>query len=108
MTRLRLTQNDPLEVTRQLYRQAVSLKSPRDLQPLLAFFTRFRRHSVFNTALIHVQRPAATLLASAVQWARLEREVTNGAPPVIVLAPFGPVQFLFDEIDTTGRALTDG
>lgn len=107
MTRLPFSQTDPLEVTRQLYRQAVALRSPRDLDALLAFVTRFRRFSVFNTTLIHAQRPSATLLASAVQWARLEREINDSALPVIVLAPFGPVQFLFDETDTSGRALTE-
>ena len=107
MTRLPFTQIDPLEVTRQLYRQAVLLHSPHGLDSLLAFFGRFRRYSVFNTALIHAQRPAATLLASAVQWLRLERTVNDGASPVIVLAPFGPVQFLFDVTDTSGRALTE-
>ena len=107
MTRLPFTQTDPLEVTRQLYRQAVLLHSPHELESLLAFFGRFRRYSVFNTALIHAQRPAATLLASTVQWLRLERTVNDGPSPVIVLAPFGPVQFLFDETDTSGRALTE-
>ncbi len=107
MTRPPFTQTDPLEVTRQLYRQAVTLHSPQDLDSLLAFFGRFRRYSVFNTALIHAQRPAATLLASAVQWLRLERTVNDGSLPVIVLAPFGPVQFLFDESDTDGRTLTE-
>jgi len=107
MTRLHLPHTDPLEVTRQLYRQAISLHSPQELAALAAFVARFRRYSVFNTALIHAQRPAATLLASAVQWSRLERTVHAGALPIIVLAPFGPVQFLFDEADTSGRALTE-
>ncbi len=106
MTRPHLPQTDPLEVTRQLYRQAVVLHSPADIPPLVDFVARFRRFSVFNTALIHVQRPGAVLLASAIQWARLGRGVRAGALPVIVLAPFGPVQFLFDEADTTGRPLT--
>ncbi len=107
MTRLPFTQTDPQEVTRQLYRQSVSLRCPGDLPSLVDFFARFRRFSFFNTALIHAQRPAVTLLASGVQWGRLEHEVKDGALPVIVLAPFGPVQFLFDETDTRGRELTD-
>ena len=107
MTRPHLPLTDPLEVTRQLYRQAISVRSAPELAALVAFVARFRRYSVFNTALIHAQRPGATLLASAVQWARLERTVNEGSLPVIVLAPFGPVQFLFDETDTNGRALTD-
>ncbi len=107
MTRLHLPHTDPLEVTRQLYRQAISLRSAQELAALVAFAARFRRYSVFNTALIHAQRPTATLLASAVQWSRLERTVHPGALPIIVLAPFGPVQFLFDETDTGGRELTE-
>lgn len=107
MTRLKLPQNDQQEATRQLYRQAVVLRSPAELAALVTFVTRFRRFSVFNTALIHVQRPAAHVLGSTTQWARLGHEVREGAPPVIVLAPFGPVQFLFEEADTTGRPLTD-
>jgi len=107
MTRPHLPLTDPLEVTRQLYRQAISARSAPELAVLIAFVARFRRYSVFNTALIHAQRPAAALLATAVQWARLERTVNDGSLPVIVLAPFGPVQFLFDEADTHGRALTE-
>lgn len=107
MTRLTLPQSDPLEVTRQIYRQAFALRAPQELDALLAFVARFRRFSVFNSALIHAQRPDAELLASAAQWARHERAVTDGARPVVVLAPFGPVQFLFDERDTHGRPLGD-
>lgn len=107
MTRPQLPQTDPLEVTRQLYRQAVVLHSPAELPALVAFIARFRRFSVFNTALIRVQRPDAVLLASATQWSRLGRDVNDGATPVIVLAPFGPVQFLYGETDTGGRPLTE-
>jgi hypothetical protein len=105
MTRPTFPQTDPLEVTRQIYRQAFALRAPVELDALIAFVTRFRRFSMFNSALIHAQRPDAQLLASAVQWARHERTVVDGARPIVVLAPFGPVQFLFDERDTHGRPL---
>jgi hypothetical protein len=107
MTRLHLPQTDPLEVTRQIYRQAVAIRRPEDLPGFVAFSARFRRFSVFNSALIHAQRPRATLLATASQWSRLDRAVNDGAIPVVVLAPFGPVQLLYDEPDTRGRDLAD-
>jgi hypothetical protein len=107
MTRLHLPPTDPLEVTRQIYRQAFEITCPDDLTAFVAFAARFRRFSIFNSALIHAQRPGAVLLASASQWARLDREVSENARPVVVLAPFCPVQFLFDEPDTRGRPLTD-
>lgn len=67
---------------------------------LLNLATRFRRHSIFNIWLIHLQRPGAAAIASRDEWERIGRSIAPDASPVIILWPFAPVVLLYELEDT--------
>ena len=74
----------------------------------LNFLARFRRYSLFNAMLIRVQRPGALAVASRQRWRGYGRTVAPDAVPIVILQPFGPVQFIYDVGDTQGPPLPAG
>jgi hypothetical protein len=55
---------------------------------------------LFNAMLIRVQRPGALAVASRRRWQDYGRTVAPDAVPIVILQPFGPVQFVYDVGDT--------
>src|SRR5207248_2515192 len=53
-------------------------------------------YSLFNAMLIRVQRPGALAVASRRRWQEFGRIVAPDAVPIVILQPFGPVQFVYD------------
>jgi hypothetical protein len=74
----------------------------RDYKELLDFIKRFPRVAPFNAMLVHVQRPGSTFFAKADYWYSIGRKIRPGANPIVILKPFGPVEFVFDAGDTIG------
>jgi hypothetical protein len=63
---------------------------------------------LFNAMLIRVQRPGALAVASRRRWQNHGRTVAPDAVPIVILQPFGPVQFVYDVGDTLGPPLPEG
>ncbi|MBI5141946.1 MAG: ImmA/IrrE family metallo-endopeptidase [Nitrospirae bacterium] len=95
------------EAVDRLFRKALELKPNADagFRDFLAFTKRLQRFSAYNAMLIHAQRPGARLVASRYQWAKVGRTVSPDAIPIIILWPFGPVLFVYEESDTSGKPL---
>jgi hypothetical protein len=56
--------------------------------------------------LLQVQKPGLTYAASADDWRlRFGRKPKDGARPLLILWPFGPVALVYDVMDTEGRDL---
>lgn len=73
---------------------------------LLAFTIKLRRFAPFNGLLLHIQKPGLTYAASAREWfERFGRVPKQGTRPLVVLRTMGPVDFVFDILDTEGREL---
>lgn len=71
---------------------------------LLAFTVRLRAFAPFNAMLLHIQKPGLTHAATAQDWwKRFGRVPKRGARPMLVLRAMGPVDFVFDILDTEGR-----
>ncbi len=66
-----------------------------------------RRYSFFNSALIYLQRPGVEDIASYNEWEKLGRSVKPDATPIVILQPFGPVNFVFEYGDTEGNEIKD-
>ena len=67
-----------------------------------------RRFSLFNSALIYLQRPGSQYVENEEIWsARYKRKIKPEATPIVVLKPFGPVDFLYDLADTYGKSMPD-
>jgi hypothetical protein len=86
----------------RLYRKS------KDYKNLLDFVVRLRNFAPFNAMLLHVQKPGLSYAASAADWRdRFGRWPKDGARPLLILWPFGPVALVYDVQDTEGQALHD-
>ena len=67
---------------------------------------RLRNFAPFNAMLLQVQKPGLTYAASAADWrTTFKRKPKEGARPLLILWPFGPVALVYDVIDTEGKEL---
>jgi hypothetical protein len=105
--RLRLYLDDAAAVD-DLFRQAFKAKGNGALSDFLNFLAQFPRYSLFNAMLIRLQRPGAMAVASRHRWLENGHFVASDAVPIIILQPFGPVQFVYDIGDTHGPPLPEG
>ena len=71
---------------------------------LLQFIVRNPYLAPFNAALIYMQRPGSTYVATAQTWAKKGRQIKPGAQPLIRMVRFGPVGFCYDISQTDGPA----
>jgi len=70
---------------------------------LLDFTIRLREFAPFNAMLLHIQKPGLTHAATAHDWwRRFGRVPKTGARPLLILRTMGPVDFVFDILDTEG------
>src|SRR5262249_20011276 len=78
----------------------------KDYKDLLDFVVRLRNFAPFNAMLLQLQKPGLRYAASAHDWrTRFGRWPKEGARPLLILWPFGPVALVYDVIDTTGKPL---
>ena len=57
--------------------------------------------------LINIQRPGSIFVATVDKWKKLNRTIKIGSRPLIILKPFGPVDFVFEISDTEGDDVPD-
>jgi len=85
----------------ELFSLTCQYKSSGSYRSLLDFVSRFRFYSPFNAMLIHVQMPGARFVAPPSRWVdKYGRRIKEGARPLVILQPMGPVMFVFDVSDT--------
>ena len=76
---------------------------------MLDFVSRLTRFAPFNAMLLHLQKPGLSYAASARDWLlKFGRRPKDGARPLLILQPFGPVALLYDVQDTEGRPVPEG
>jgi hypothetical protein len=81
-------------------------RTGEDYLRLMNFISRMRHMAPFNAALLHMQKPGMRFAATAADWrTRFDRTVKEGARPLLILWPFGPVALVYDVADTDGPAL---
>ena len=90
---------DQLLIDARLYKNGQSYKD------LLDFVGRLPHFAPFNAMLLQVQKPGLRYAASAYDWRTIfDRRPRDGARPLLILWPFGPVALVYDVVDTTGKA----
>lgn len=93
----------------QLLADSRLYRTGKDYRALLHFVIRLRNFAPFNAMLLQVQKPGLLYAASRVDWfERFNRTVKDGARPLLILWPFGPVALVYDVADTEGDLLPDG
>ena len=92
----------------QLIAQTELYSSSAAFEELLAFVVRLRGFAPFNAMLLHIQKPGLTHAATTADWlARFGRKPKADARPLLILRAMGPVDFVFDVLDTDGPKLPD-
>jgi hypothetical protein len=77
-----------------------------DYMALLDFVVRLRNFAPFNAMLLQMQKPGLRYAASEADWrTKFERKPKEGARPLLILWPFGPVALVYDVMDTEGKEL---
>lgn len=80
-----------------------------DYKNLLDFVVRLRNFAPFNAMLLQIQKPGLNHATSAREWrANFNRTIKDGARPLLVLWPFGPVAMVYDLMDTEGDLIPAG
>ena len=93
---------DQLLIDSKLYTQSA------DYKDLLDFVVRLREFAPFNAMLLQVQKPGLRYAASKKDWClRFRRRPKEGARPLLILWPFGPVALVYDVTDTEGDPLPE-
>ena len=93
----------------QLLADSRLYRTGKDYRALLDFVIRLRNFAPFNALLLQVQKPGLMYAASRIDWLdRFNRTVKDGARPLLILWPFGPVALVYDVADTQGDPLPDG
>ncbi|MDR6857869.1 ImmA/IrrE family metallo-endopeptidase [Variovorax guangxiensis] len=101
------------EIARSLLDQLLDdsrlYRNGSDYHALLDFVVRLRNFAPFNAMLLQIQKPGLSHAASAPDWRdRFDRHIKDGARPLLILRPFGPVALVYDVLDTDGAALPSG
>jgi hypothetical protein len=76
---------------------------------ILSCIARLPQYSAFNGFLLYTQNPTLSYVATARTWARkFGRRLKLNARPLVILAPMGPVRFVYDLSDTEGDPVIAG
>ena len=85
----------------QLLADSRMYTTSKGYRELLEFVIRLRNFAPFNAMLLQVQKPGLGYAASASDWLeRFDRYPKEGARPLLILWPFGPVALVYDLVDT--------
>ena len=90
----------------KLFQEVGTYRYSTDYRDLLIFARKFPTIAPFNAMLLHIQKPGSRMVATASEWKyRFERKPIAGARPLVILKPFGPVEFVYELNDTEGKPL---
>jgi len=89
----------------QLFSEALATKGSNAFDEFLKFAARFSNLSIYNAMLVSIQRRGAVAVASRAKWRQIGRWLKPDAVPIVILRPFGPVAFVYDQDDTEGEPL---
>ena len=85
----------------ELFYDVRKYRKSSEFRELIRFVNRFKTLSPFNAMLAHIQRPESRFLLRASDWKKkYDRGIKEDARPIVILVPFGPVDFLFEVGDT--------
>ena len=84
-----------------LWNNVKTYRSSETYKKIMEACARFKHLAPYNALLVEVQKPGAMYVLSAKDWYRgYQRKIKPNARPLIILVPFGPVEYVFDIADT--------
>lgn len=85
----------------ELFSNVENFRTSESFKQMLDFVSRFKSVSPYNAFLLYQQRPGVKYVLNASQWIKkYGRKIKPNARPLIVLVPFGPVDYVYDISDT--------
>lgn len=98
--------NDKVNAIDQLFYRAQNYESSDEYIQTLNFIKNLKNMAPFNAWLIYQQNPDVTYTATADEWAkRFQRSIKPKARAYVIMKAFGPVEFVYDVLDTVGEKL---
>lgn len=94
--------SENLKALDELFKTSAKYHTSKEYFDLLNFINSFPSLAPFNAFLVHMQNPGVKLVKSPKDWRKLKRTVKYNARPLVILVPFGPVEFVYDISDTEG------
>jgi hypothetical protein len=92
----------------ELFANSNAFRRSADYFSMIQFVGRFTHYSAFNSFLLYVQNPKVTFVATPRKWKnKFGRSIKPEARPLIILAPMGPVLFVYDLADTEGKPIPE-
>lgn len=82
-----------------LFSQVLTYRRSEHFSSFMHRIAGLTKLSPYNAMLVYMQRPGAGEVATASQWKTMGAEIKEGANPLVILRPFGPVEFVFEEGD---------
>ena len=84
-----------------LWQSVAEFRSSENFMRIMKACKRLRTLAPYNAMMVNMQRPGAQYVQTPLQWKeKYGREIKNDANPLIILVPFGPVEYVFDIGDT--------
>jgi len=90
-----------------LFDNVKNYRKSSDYLDMLNFIIKFPELSPFNAFLIRTQNSGVRIVKNAKQWGALKSTIKPYARPLVILVPFGPVDFVYDIADTDGEAIPE-
>lgn len=85
----------------KLFTEVRSFRSSKYYRDMLNMCAKFKHLSPYNVMLINMQKPLSRYVLKEQDWKRkFHRRIKPNAQPLIILVPFGPIDYLFEIGDT--------
>lgn len=85
-----------------IFNDILMYSNTEEIINFIRYFWHRNKYSVYNCLLIYAQRPGAVMLGTAKQWRSRNRFIKHETSPIVIVKPFGPVEFIYDYSDTYG------
>lgn len=83
-----------------LFNEVIAYRQSKRFKELLSFCAKFKTLAPYNAMLVHLQMPYARFVLTPKDWKKYHRKIRTYARPMVILVPFGPVDFVFEIQDT--------
>ncbi len=83
-----------------LFSEVKAYRQSDRFRALLDFCANFRTLAPYNAMLVQLQMPLARFVLTPREWRKYNRTIKANARPLVILLPFGPVDFVFEIQDT--------
>jgi len=94
---------EPKDKIDELFHSVGKYRQSSEFRELLNFCRKFHYLSPYNAMLVQIQKPGASFVQTAGKWkSTYNVGIKQTARPLMILIPFGPVDFVFDLADIEG------